>query len=232
MNLNDENTYDFFFHCWIDDNIKFEHSPWSKVNEKDLFIGDQNEVKNNICQLYKPLSYLYEKPLDKNTNTVLMDIRYIKNSLTYHNTPETCQNNIYNTLSQIYSRNQVKNILEKYIKNTETEYNIVISARFDGHDFPKNLKLTGIQKNKIYTHSMHRPRYIIPDNFLIIPTNIYLNWFNLYKNIPNITNNKEIEHKMNNINETFVFNMEGYLLSNYLYCGYDVSDIVFINYEH
>lgn len=79
---------------------------------------------------------------------------------------------------------------------------------------------------------MHRPRYIIPDNFFIVPTNIYLNWFNLYKNIKSIINNKEIEQKMNNINETFVFNMERHLLSNYLYYGYDVNDIVFINYEH
>ena len=52
------------------------------------------------------------------------------------------------TITKSFSRNQVKNILEKYIKNTETEYNIVISTRFDDHDFPKNLKLTGIQKTK------------------------------------------------------------------------------------
>ena len=84
------------------------------------------------------------------------------------------------------------------------------------------------EKDKIYTSSLHPPRYIIPDNFLIIPPKLYINWFNLYKNIENIINNKEIELKINNINEKLEFNMEEFLLSNYLYCGYDINNIKYV----
>lgn len=233
MKINNDNTYDIFFHCWIDDNIIFDHSPWRKVDIKTLIIQNQNEIKNEILQLYKPTSYEYEKPLDKNNDKLLTDLEYIKSSLAYHNmlyNKLKC-NNIYNTLSQIYSRNKVKDIFEKYIINTDSKYDMVISTRFDGFDFPINLKLSNIQKNKIYVSSCHRPRYILPDNFLIIPIHIYLNWFNLYKNIKNIINNKEIEEKINNINERLEFNIEEYLLANYLYYGYDIRDVLFINYS-
>ena len=212
IKVNNENTYDIFFHCWIDDNIKYECSPWRKIDEKTLFIGNQNVVKNDISQLYKPVSYLYEKPLDKNNDKLLLEFEYIKKSIAYKNSSVEKQNNIYNTYSQIYSRNKVKDLFEKYITNTKKNYDMVISTRFDEFCFPKNLKFTNIQKDKIYTSSLHQPRYIIPDNFLIIPPKIYINWFNLYKNIENIINNKEIELKINNINEKLEFNMEEFLL--------------------
>lgn len=226
INTNDENTYDFFFHCWINDNIKYECSPWRKINEKTLFINKQNDVKNDIIRLYKPISYLYEKPLDK--DEILTEIEYIKKSIAYTNSCDSIKNNIYNTLSQIYSRNKVKDLFEEYIINTKINYDMVISTRFDGFQFPKNLKFPNLQKNKIYASLMYRPRYIINDNFLIIPTEIYINWFDLYKNIKNIINNKEIEIKINNINEKFDCNMEELLLSNYLFCGYDINNIEYI----
>jgi hypothetical protein len=43
----------------------------------------------------------------------------------------------------------------------------------------------------------------------------------------NIINDKDIENKIININENFEFNMEEYLLSSYLYCGYDMNDLIF-----
>ena len=222
---NNKNKYDIFFHCWIDDNIEYETSPWRQIDKKTLFIGDQNIVKNDIIQLYKPISYLYEKPLDKNKETFLIEMEYIKNSIAYKNSNESEKNNVYNTISQIYSRNKVKDLFETYITNTKTNYDVVISTRFDGLDFPNNLEISNIQKNKLYASSMHKPRNILPDNFLIIPPDIYINWFNLYKNIKNIINNKELEIEMNNIGETIMINMEAHLLSNYLLNGYNLNNI-------
>jgi hypothetical protein len=228
MNNNNNNKYDFFFHCWIDDNIEYETSPWREIYNKTLFIENQNIVKNDINQLYKPISYLYEKPLDKNKETYLIEMEYIQQSIAYKNSIQSKKNNIYNTISQIYSRNKVKDLFETYITNTKTNYDIVITTRFDGYYFPNNLDISNIQKNKIYASSFHIPRYIIPDNFLIIPPEIYINLFNIYKNIKNIINNKELETKMNNINEMFEFNMEELLLSNYLLCGYNLNNIEYI----
>ena len=225
---NNENTYDFFFHCWIDDNIKYDVSPWRKIDKNTLIIKNENVVKNDISQLYKPKSYLYENPLDRNKEELLNEMEYIKKSKAYANCNNRKKNNIYNTFSQIYSRNKVKDLFEEYITTTKTHYDYVISTRFDGFNIPKEVKLTNIQQPKIYTSSMYRPRYIIPDNFLIIPPEIYINWFNIYKNIKNIINNKDIELKMNNIKEKLNFNMEELLLSNYLFYGYDVNDIEYV----
>ena len=155
-------------------------------------------------------------------------MEYIEKSIAYKNSNQAKKNNIYNSISQIYSRNKVKDLFEKYITNTKTNYDIVISTRFDGFCFPNNLEISNIQKNKIYTSSIYKPRYIIPDNFLIIPPDIYINWFNIYKNIKNVINNKEIETEMNNINEKLEFNMEELLLSNYLLCGYNLNNIEYI----
>ena len=226
IRINNENTYNFFFHCWIDNNIKYEHSPWRKIDEETLIIGNQESIKNDIFQLYKPISYLYEKPLIK--DILLTEMEYIKNSLAYVNSRVQIKNNIYNTYSQLYSRNKVKDLFEQYIIDTKTNYDMVISTRFDGFDFPKSFKISNIQKNKIYTSSICLPRYIIPDNFLIIPPEIYINWFNLYKNIKNIINSKEIEMKINNFNEKMEFNMENILFSSYLFNGYNVNNIEYI----
>lgn len=224
---NNNYIYDFFFHCWIDDNIKYETSSWRKIDKKTLFIKNQNIVKNDLLKLYKPISCLYEKPLDKNNEKNL--IEYIRKSKAYMNSNQAKKDNIYNTLSQIYSRNKVKDLFEQYITNTKTNYDIVISTRFDGYCFPKKIDLSKIDKTKIYTAAARLiPRYIIPDNFLIIPQEIYVNWFNLYKNINNVVNNEKIEVKTNYINQKFEFNMEEYLLSNYLLCNYDINSIEYI----
>ena len=225
IEMNNENTYDIFFHCWIDNNIKFEHSPWRTINNECLIINDSDTIKKDLIELYKPTLYEYEKPLNK--NIILTDLSYISHSLAYTNSNINVQKNVYNILSQCYSRNKVKDILENYIINSNNNYDMVISTRFDGFNFPLNLKLTNIEKNKIYASSLHKPRYIIPDNFLIITTNIYLNWFNLFKNIKNIINNKKIENKLKNINEKLLFNMEELLLSNYLYYDYNIKDILY-----
>lgn len=222
---NSEYIYDFFFHCWIDH--KYKCSPWRKIDTKDLIIENINEIKNELKKIYKPVSYLYEKSIDEANKELLIDIENIKKSISYKNSKKKIKTNLYNTLSQMYSRNKVKDLFEQYIISTKKKYDMVISTRFDGFCFPKKLKIPEVKKTKIYVSSMHRPRYIIPDNFLIIPPEIYINWFNLYKNIKNIINNNKILMKMHNINESMIFNMEEIVLSNYFFCGYDINNIEF-----
>jgi hypothetical protein len=225
---NSEHTYDFFFHCWIDDNVRYDCSPWRRIDEKTLYIGNQNDVKNEILELYKPLSYLYEKPLDKTSADVITEMEYIKNSKAYSNSSAAHRDNVFNIFSQIYSRGKVKDLFEEYIPSSKTQYDIVISTRFDGWSFPVNLKIPNVEKNKIYVSSMHLPRYIIPDNFLLMYPEIYVNFCNLYKNIKNIINNDEIDIKIKMLNEKLLFNSEEYLLASLLFSGYSVHDIEYL----
>ena len=224
---NNEHSYEFFFHCWIDDNIKYETSPWRRIDEKTLVIKNQDPVKCDINQLYKPVSHLYEKPLDRHAVSDL--IEHIKKSKAYLNSNRLKRANVYNTLSQIYSRNKVRDLFEEYVERTKTTYDLVISTRFDGFGFyfQNKIDISNV-KPEIYKLSVHKPRYIIPDNFLIIPPKIYINWFNLYKNIKYLINSEEIEQKMARIDENFEFNMEEMLLSSYLFCGYDINNINYI----
>ncbi len=174
--------------------------------------------------MYKPCNYEFENSLNEN---FFNDLE-IEKSLAYKNSDIRKKNNTYNILSQIYSRNKVRDLFNFYVEKNNVEYDMVISTRFDGFLFPINYSLNDVDKTKIYTSSIHCPRFIIPDSFLIIPIEIYLKWFDLYKNCKNIINNTEINKKINEIGEKLEINMEEYLLANYLYY-YDMKHFVFDN---
>ena len=113
--------------------------------------------------------------------------------------------------------------------DTNTDYDIVITTRFDGYCFPtKTINISKIDKNKVYVSSMRLPEYMIPDNFLIVPPNIYIKWFDIYKNMKNIINNVKIEMKLNSLDEELLFRPEELLFSSFLLCGYNIQDIKYI----
>lgn len=236
---NSNHTYDFFFHCWIDDNVVFDHSPWRYLDVNELTINDQKPVRNYLNNFYKPVSYLYETPLDKNKYSD--EIQRIKNSEfgTVNSTKKECSNHIsenevlnnaYNTLSQIYSRNKVRNLLKKHIEDTNTHYDMVICTRFDGIDFPIEMDIANIKETNIYASTKYKPRYIIPDNFLITPTKVFLKWFDFYENLNNLMNNKKLKLEVEKYNEKYKFNAEEILLINFLFHGFKFEDISYFNF--
>jgi hypothetical protein len=211
------NTFDFFFHCWGDNNTLLNHSPWRNINT--IYIENFETIKKDLIKLYNPRKYKFQKPIQKfDTNT-------IQQSIAYNNMSNIKKNNIHNTLSQIYSRNEVRNILNEYIEKTNTKYDMVISTRFD-YNNKINLKLDNINDTKTYVSSSDRPRYILPDNFIVCPVQTYLEWFNLYNNLSNIINNNNLEIEIKKLNENLELNMEEYLLANYLYY-YRIDDVIF-----
>lgn len=228
MKFNPEHTYDFFFHCWLDDNIRYDCSPWRKINENVLYVKNQTDVKNDIIKLYNPVSYGFDKPLDKTDSDVIAVIEYIKQSKAYLNSSTGQRNNIFNIFSQMFSRGQVRDLFYQYITTSNTIYDAVITTRFDGWDFPRDLKIPTIEKNKLYVSSIHRPRYIIPDNFLIMPPEVYTKFCNLHENYKVIINSDEIEDKMKSVNEKLLFNSEEILLASLFLSEHEVSDLVYV----
>ena len=117
---------DFFFHCWlINENEKYNVSPWRKIENK--FIVYNKDIINDLIKLYKPKAYEFE-------NQKNFDYKNIKNS-----------NNI---LSQMYSRNKVKNLFNLY----NMTYDFVIMSRFDNIYVIPSINLNKINTEKIYRH--------------------------------------------------------------------------------
>lgn len=230
MKLNSEHTYDFFFHAWIDDNLTYECAKWRRIDPRSLYIGNQNDIKKEILDFYKPLAYLYEKPLDKTNEGVVADMDCIRSSLSYVNCSQPIKDNVFNVFSQVCTRSRVKDLFEDYITKTNTKYDLVISTRFDGYGFPNNWTIpTIVDKNKIYAFSFGTTgRHMMVDYFLMFPPETYVKICNLYANIVHIVNNKDLAVKLTNLNEGLAFNAEEYLLANYLYCGYSVDDIMYM----
>jgi len=228
IQTNPDNTYEFFFHCWIDDNVTYDCSPWRKIDEKTLYIKNQNEIKNELLKLYLPISHVFEKPLNKTSPDVTAEIEHINQSKAYSNGSTPHKMNTFNVFSQLCSRGKVRDIFYEYIKASNAHYDAVITTRFDGWNFPRDLKISTIEKNKLYISSMHRPRYVIPDNFLFMSADVYITVCNLYENMKRIINNDEIESKMKSVNEKMVFNSEEIILASFFLCGYEVSDLVYL----
>ena len=223
MDINKEHTFEIYFHCWIDDNIIFPYSPYRNIPIKDLQIEDSSIVTNDLLNLYKPIKYVFEKPIDNSKH----DIKNIKDSLMYKNSPYVQKKNIFNFLSQIYSRNKVRNLLNESINNGNKNYDIIISTRFDGYCFPEKFYMDNIDLNHCNLSSKHLPRVVFPGDFIMAPTKLFLKWYNLYNNIIHIMNNKNLKNKIESYNEHYMFNIEEYLLLSYFYCDYNLENIVY-----
>lgn len=222
---NKNDTFDIYFHCWIDDNITFSAAKWRNIDINTLKIGDSNKVKTDILDLFKPINYIFEKPLDNTEYNKIKSI--VESSLMYKNCTQTLIDNTYNIISQYYSRNKVRDLLNFEIENNNREYDMVIQTRFDGYSFPKIMNLDNINKNFLYVDKMYYPRKLIPDYFLIIPVNVYLKWFDILRNLPNIINNENLQQTIISYKENFIFNAEELVFANYLYF-YDLKDIKYL----
>jgi hypothetical protein len=217
---NNNHTFDFFIHCWCDNNVYLDASPWRNIDKNDLYIENGEEIKKDIINLYNPCSYEFETPIKH------FDLSNIENSIAYKNMNEMKKKNIHNHLSHTLSRNKVRNILHDYLNKVDTTYDMVLSTRMDSDNMENTFTLDNIDKNKTYVPAFHLPRFIISDFFILTPLEKYLNWFNFYENMPNIINNKNLETAMNNINEKLELNMEEYATANYLFY-YDIKDLVY-----
>lgn len=222
---NKNDTFDIYFHCWIDDNITFSTSKWRNIDINYLKIDDSNKIKSEILELFKPKKYIFEKPLDNIGYNKIKSI--VDGSIMYNNSKKSFIDNTYNTISQFYSRTQVRDLLNIEIENNSLNYDMIIQTRFDGFSFPKIINLDNINKNFLYVDKMHYPRKVIPDNFLIIPVSIYFKWFDILRNLPNIVNNKQLQQKFNLYKENFCFNSEELLFANYLYFN-DLNNIKYL----
>lgn len=151
---------DVFFHTW-DSKEDYRVSPWRRIDNTPL------DDVTQVAHLYKPVKHVVEP-------SKVFDVD--KNTLGYKNTPDSQKLNASNILSQIQSRQMVRDLLEG-----ET-YDLVIMTRFD----------IGIQSlpsftaGKILFSDQHREG-VFEDNFVMCDQRDFLRLFDIEKNLSRYT---------------------------------------------
>ena len=219
MNNNSDCIFDIFYHTWYttDESVKeYDAAQWRNTPKSELTINkDSIDIIN---RLYKPTAGYYESPrkFDNFLDPSLINTNTVKSSLI---------NNISNTLSCLYSCQQVRNVLSEYIDKTQIKYDFVVSTRFD---FLNNISLhiRDLDPLKLYSHDIGSRYYIAGANFYISDVSRFLNFFNTFDNLPNIKDNAELFNKLRLHNEKLTINVEELITANYLYYYNDLNTIV------
>jgi hypothetical protein len=226
LNRHSNISVDFFYHAWfkhLDSNSDqyYDVASYRNISETEKKIDP--DIIKKINELYKPMKYNYDEPKIFND-----DSQIITQSAVYINSDELIKNNLNNLISQMYSRQQVRDLLLEYLeKNKSIKYDYVITSRFD---FIKkiDIDLNNLDSKYVYVSNINLPTKYIPDNFLISSQIVYLNMNNIYKNIEkfiNIENNNKIIRYI----EKLEMNAEYMLFANYIYYYNDLSNIKYTN---
>ena len=216
-------TFNFFYHCWIlDENQTYNHSPWRKIVKTELCYT-KNTV-SDLQELYNPISYEIE-----NQNNVTFEDSLYKNTIAFNNTKGKKLANINNTLFQMYSRNKARNLLDIYLEkmSNKVQYDFVLTLRFDISVMP-NVQFHELNRSKVYVSNIHFPRKILPDNCIIAPTYIFLEWFTIYDKLKDIINNTGLLKNVIKLNETIDINPEELLFAKYIFHYRNTDNIVYI----
>jgi hypothetical protein len=215
-------SVDFFYHCWVlNNNEKFSASPWRNIDSQ--YLNYNCTIEEELKNLYKPISFEYE-----NQNKIKFDDSVFNNTIAYYNTTHEKNKNINNTLYQLYSRNKVRNLLASYTKNSNTIYDFVIMVRFDILHMP-NIFLNKLDLSKIHISNILLPRKIIPDNCIISPLKIFLEWFNIYEELNLILDNKNLEGNLKLLDENLEINPEELIFAKFIFHYNNIDNISYFS---
>jgi len=212
-------VFDCFYHCWtLKPGDRYSVSPWRTI------VGSlqiDQSVPKHLLELYNPKGYEYEEQRH------FYPYEY-KNTQAYSNTTGAKVLNMSNTLSQLYSRNRSRDIFYKYIETTGSTYDYVISTRFDIRTMP-SLNICQMERSKTYVSDKHLPRLILPDICMITSTEKYLMLFNLYKELDQVLDNREVIYALARLGEQLDINPEELLFANYIRQFKNLGDISYFS---
>jgi hypothetical protein len=218
VNMQTNVTVDFFYHAWtLNEGDVYCAGPWRNIDKNQLTCN--LNVIAELNNLYHPVAHSYENQI----NT--FDKKLYINTIAHRNAlDKRCANNINNVFSQLYSRNKVRNTFNDYIVKNNVQYDAVMMCRFD-YNTHINIDLNNIDLSNVFVGGMHLPRQIFPDCCLIMPQNIFLDWFNIFENLHIILDNAELQVIINKYNERLVINPEELIFANYLFHNKTLDNI-------
>lgn len=169
---------DVFIHYWFDKQLNtFNVSDGTKIHP-NYIIQNAPEIIENM---YAPKIKIEEKPREFLFREY-DDLKEYCSTLTWYS-----ENQFYNMLSQIYSFEQSMELVSTYSKQTNIEYDFVISSRLDVNivGFPNIEKL---QKNYIYSSGRYHSKSFV-DALMIIDNKFigykpYSNYREVTKMVP------------------------------------------------
>jgi len=222
----ENHNVDFYYHTWTLPNeiTHYSHSEYRDVPKEDLE-GDK-DIITKINSIYNPKAYLFEE-----SKHFYID----KNVIAYLNTaPVNKDIRISHTLSQLYSKQQVRNLLYNTIEKENIKYDFVITCRFDFlNEINVNIDLNNIDNEKIYVSNIHKPRAIFSDAILLLSVENYFKLLNIYDNLCNLVNNKTLDYTLLfKYNEKLVLTPENLIFANYLYYFNDIKKLEYVNFPH
>jgi hypothetical protein len=221
IDLNNTHSFDSFFHTWYDDNMigqYYQCAPWRNISKAELEI--KSDTIDNLINLYEPKEYMYESPK-------IFDTSIYNNTDMFLSSSDAIKQNINNTISSIYSKYQVSNLLKKYVDNKSIIYDFIISIRFD---FLNELIFTieDLKKDVINCMNVY-PRLYIVDNLIITNYDLFMKVSNTYLNLLQIMNNNKIKEYFKQISETYVVINESLITANLKLYYNDLHKIIYMN---
>jgi hypothetical protein len=208
---------DIFFHAWFmppvaGEKTVYSVSPYRELGEEDTLI--QEGTIDKLKELYHPVAFAEDKP-------ILFDKAMYENSLLYKRTNEWGRENANNTLSQQYSRQKVRDLLQEHVKNTGVRYDFVIGSRFDFIN-PLTVNLNDLNPTRVHLTDCRFPRKHLPDPLIIANQKVFMRLFNVFDNLSNLINNDKLaKHFAKVCKELYIFHPEEVLHMNYIYYYHD-----------
>lgn len=217
---NPEYHFYFFFHAWIlNDKQRFSASPWRNLGEQELTFRE--DCVQDLMALYQPQAYEFEKSIDHFDDTVYQD------SIAWHNSTERKKQNIHNTLSQLYSKNKVRDILQDHMAKSGETYETVIMCRFDyTNKIPLLLNTVDLRLTHVSSCIQHI-NDALPTVFCVSPINVFLRWFTTFSNLENLVNNRKVSAQFGQHRLVFDMNLEELETANYLYFFGNLDNVCF-----
>lgn len=174
--LNKYDTDVFAHMWWKETNGEYEYSSWSKIDKCPI----SKEAPNIFTENYSPTILKIEEP--KQFVLPVNVKKFVDETFVNNGNPHWTDKNFSNIMSQMYSIKSVADVVDSYIKKTNTNYDFIVLARYDAVliDFPN---LETCDNTKFYLPG-HHPRF--PDTIQFFGTR-YLTWaLNVFDDIGDI----------------------------------------------
>ena len=187
----------------------YPSSPWRNIPADS--IRYYKDIKDILLNLYKPVRYACQAQIKSFDKNIYIDTIAYKNSFNYDKRLQ----NIDNNLSQMYSRNMVRNLISEYVNETQVNYSTIILSRFD-YNSAIPINLSSIDLSYLYCANITPSRSFLPDNFLIIPQDIFLKLFDIFDSLRELFNDPELDRIIPLFNEYYIINPEDIIFAKYI----------------